>query len=164
MKTITMTLAASAIAVAGCSTTATADQVVGFVTSVQNEYRTEVRRHVTPVCYDVQTPIHGTRPGSIGDTFAGAIIGGVIGNQFGGGSGRDASTVIGAIIGAEIGSRGTRGVVGYQYSTQCEHRIIDQHVTVSDGYRIFYRVGGTTHSFHTYEWYSVGDRIIVRRY
>jgi uncharacterized protein YcfJ len=167
MKPIAMTFSAAAIALAGCSTTATADQVVGFVTSIQNQYRTEIQQNVTPICYEVQTPIYGgqVRRGSIGDTLAGAVIGGAIGNQFGSGSGRDASTVIGAIIGAEIGSRGSqRGVVGYQSSVQCENRITNQQMNVFDGYRVFYRVNGTTHSFHTYEWYSVGDPIVVRRY
>ena len=38
---------------------------------------------------------------STGDVLAGAIIGGVIGNQFGKGKGNDAATVLGAIIGAD---------------------------------------------------------------
>ena len=36
------------------------------------------------------------------NTFGGAIIGGIIGNQFGGGSGKDVATILGAIIGASI--------------------------------------------------------------
>jgi outer membrane lipoprotein SlyB len=35
-------------------------------------------------------------------TFGGALMGGIIGNQFGGGSGRDVATILGAIIGGNM--------------------------------------------------------------
>ena len=43
--------------------------------------------------------------GSYTPVIAGAIVGGVVGNQFGGGRGRDALTVAGALLGASVGPR-----------------------------------------------------------
>jgi uncharacterized protein YcfJ len=39
-----------------------------------------------------------------GGSLAGAIIGGVVGNQFGGGDGKTAMTIIGSVIGSNIGN------------------------------------------------------------
>lgn len=36
------------------------------------------------------------------ETFGGALIGGVIGNQFGGGSGRTIATILGSVIGGNV--------------------------------------------------------------
>lgn len=38
-------------------------------------------------------------------TFGGALVGGVIGNQFGDGSGRDVATILGAIIGGSMADK-----------------------------------------------------------
>jgi uncharacterized protein YcfJ len=72
------------------------------------------------VCQMVQVPVYGGS-GNVGNTIAGAIIGGAIGNQFGNGSGRDAMTVLGAIVGADVANRSaqTNSVVGYRQERQC---------------------------------------------
>jgi len=71
-------------------------------------------------CVNVDVPIYGQKPASTGDAVAGAIIGGLIGNQFGEGKGKDAMTVLGAIAGADAASRNTRNeIVGYRTERQC---------------------------------------------
>lgn len=42
------------------------------------------------------------------NTFGGAVLGGIIGNQFGSGSGRDLATIVGALIGASIADENNR--------------------------------------------------------
>lgn len=78
----------------------------------------------TPVavteCVNVDVPVYGQKPASTGDAVAGAIIGGLLGNQFGEGKGKDAMTVLGAIAGADAASRNTRNeIVGYRTERQC---------------------------------------------
>jgi uncharacterized protein YcfJ len=72
------------------------------------------------VCETVSVPIHSSS-GSTGNTIAGAIIGGAIGNQFGNGSGRDAMTVLGAIVGADVANRSAQNnsVTGYRQEQRC---------------------------------------------
>ncbi len=55
------------------------------------------------VCEEVEVNRSGRDPNRIGGTAAGAVIGGVVGNQVGGGRGRDLATVGGAIAGGAIG-------------------------------------------------------------
>jgi uncharacterized protein YcfJ len=70
------------------------------------------------VCETVNIPIYGGS--NTGDTIAGAIIGGAMGNQFGGGSGKDAMTVLGAIVGADVANRNSQNVTGYRQKRQCQ--------------------------------------------
>ena|SRR5688500_175559 len=58
------------------------------------------------VCYDEPVRYRDAgyhRGSSTTPMIAGAVIGGVVGNQFGSGSGRDAATVAGALLGGSIG-------------------------------------------------------------
>lgn len=143
------------LAFMGVASVATAHEI-GRVTTVQVSYRTEIIRDVVPgPCYVERVPIYRG-----GNPVSGAIIGGLIGNQFGNGSGKDAATALGAIIGSEITNR--REIVGWKEKRRCEDRVSEQHLMVKDGYRVFYSVRGHTYSFHTYERFSVGDRIIHR--
>lgn len=129
---------------------------IGTVTTVQVSYRTEVRQTVIPgPCHIENVPIYRG-----GNPVTGAIIGGLIGNQFGNGSGKDAATVLGAIIGSGVTNK--KEIVGWKEVRRCEDKTSEQHFTVKDGYRVFYSVNGRTFSFHTYERFSVGDRIIHR--
>jgi uncharacterized protein YcfJ len=145
----------SVIILAMTSTTALSHEV-GRVTTVQENYRTEVVRSVIPgPCFTERVPVY-----SGGNAVSGAIIGGIIGNQIGNGSGRDAATVLGALIGAE--SAGRQRIVGWQEVRRCDDTISEQHLTVKDGYRVFYSVNGITYSFYTHERFFVGDRIIHR--
>ena len=91
--------------------------------TITDHYRTV--SHSVPqtetVCRMVQVPIYGNN-GSVGNTIAGAIVGGAIGNQFGSGSGRDAMTMLGAIVGADVANRTSPhgSVVGYRQERQCD--------------------------------------------
>jgi uncharacterized protein YcfJ len=55
------------------------------------------------VCKDVEVQRNSSDPNRIGGTAAGAVIGGLIGNQIGGGNGRKLATVGGAVAGGAIG-------------------------------------------------------------
>ena len=91
--------------------------------TVTDHYRTVTKNvpYTETVCRTVQIPVYGGT-GSVGNTVAGAIIGGAVGNQFGNGSGRDAMTVLGAIVGADVANRSAQNntVVGYRNERQCD--------------------------------------------
>ncbi|MET0327778.1 MAG: glycine zipper 2TM domain-containing protein [Luteimonas sp.] len=55
------------------------------------------------VCKDVEVRRNSTDPNRVGGTAAGAVIGGLVGNQIGGGNGRKLATVGGAVAGGAIG-------------------------------------------------------------
>lgn len=55
------------------------------------------------VCDDVEVQRNTSDPNRIGGTAAGAVIGGLVGNQIGSGSGRKIATVGGAVAGGAIG-------------------------------------------------------------
>jgi uncharacterized protein YcfJ len=92
--------------------------------TITDHFRTVTRN--TPVtervCQTVDVPVYGGAA-STGDTIAGAIIGGAIGNQFGGGSGKDAMTILGAIVGADVANKNAQGnrIVGYRQEQQCQN-------------------------------------------
>ena len=107
------------------STPAIADAVKAEVTDHFQETTRQIP--VTErVCNTVEVPIYGQTQGqaSTGDVLAGAIIGGVLGNQVGGGSGKDAATVLGAIVGADVANK--RGssqqvITGYRQEHRCKN-------------------------------------------
>ncbi|MDA0147177.1 glycine zipper 2TM domain-containing protein [Vibrio sp. LaRot3] len=49
------------------------------------------------------------------ETFLGAVVGGVIGNQFGGGSGKEVATAVGAVAGASIARNRANQVYRVEY-------------------------------------------------
>ncbi len=55
------------------------------------------------VCHEVEVRQSASDPNRVGGTAAGAVIGGLVGNQIGGGSGRTLATVGGAVAGGAIG-------------------------------------------------------------
>ena len=55
------------------------------------------------VCQDVEVRRSASDPNRVGGTAAGAVIGGLVGNQIGSGSGRKIATVGGAVAGGAIG-------------------------------------------------------------
>jgi outer membrane lipoprotein SlyB len=61
------------------------------------------------------------------NTFGGAIIGGIIGNQFGGGSGKDVATILGAIIGSSIANN------RQEHTTKVTLRLVELMITVQSG-------------------------------
>lgn len=95
-------------------------------------------------------------------TIAGAIVGGVVGNQFGKGSGKDAMTVAGALLGASVGNDlGKRPSRGYVTSERrCE--LVDNFREHDElvGYRVKYRYNGKI--FHTRTAQDPGRYLNVR--
>ena len=153
-------------AIIGFATTAQAETRYANITNVQPNYQTVYRNIPQQQCNDVEVPIYGTVQGqaSTGDALAGAIIGGVIGNQFGGGSGKDAATVLGAIVGADMANKkgSSRQVItGYRVERQCGEVMIREQQREIKNYTITYRWKGVTGQSYTYNRYSVGDRIPV---
>ena len=136
----------------------------GTVTSVTPQYRNVSVPVTVQDCQDVQVPVYGGNSGSSGNTIAGAIIGGAIGNQFGGGSGRDAMTVLGAIVGADVANRSAQGnnIVGYRTERQCTNRTVNDSRRELTDYRITYEVLGVEQSANVSTSYRVGDSIPVR--
>ncbi len=88
----------------------------------------------------------GYRSESYTPTIAGAILGGVVGNQFGKGSGKDAMTVAGTILGGSIGNdMRNRSYSGQSYVTterRCE--TVDNYHETNElvGYNVKYRYNG----------------------
>lgn len=116
------------------------------------------------VCYNVDVPVYGrVRGGSGGDVLAGALIGGVIGNQFGGGTGKDAMTVLGAIVGANKAANSSReAVVGYQQEKRCDkvNRVVNEPIV--SHYRISYTYNGYEYTQETEHYYTLGQRVNVQ--
>lgn len=138
------------------ATVANAHQT-GTITAVYPNY---VQREVTQYgCENI--PVYGNGYASGGDIVAGAIIGGIIGNQFGSGSGNDAMTALGAIVGAESASKGSRQIIGYREQCNVPYT---SYQNIQDGYIVEYNLNGRFHSFHTYDHnYRIGQTVIVRR-
>jgi len=113
---------------------------------------------VRPILVDQQVPVerevcwqepgyhrHGQRPDSATSTIAGAIIGGVIGNQFGGGNGKRALTVAGAALGASVGHNASQH--GHPrprpvYHERCELQTTYETRRQAQGYRVQYEFNG----------------------
>jgi len=91
----------------------------------------------------------GSRSDSYTPTIAGAIVGGVVGNQFGKGRGKDVMTVAGALLGGSIGNdMGKKPTHGYVTSERrCE--LVDHYREHEElvGYDVKYKYKGKV--FHT---------------
>jgi uncharacterized protein YcfJ len=77
-----------------------------------------------------------------GDAIAGAIIGGIIGNQFGGGRGKDVMTGLGVIVGSNV-AKGTANKNGGRIRrTVCDE--VPQYVRVKEivGWSVTYSYKG----------------------
>ncbi|GAB4177230.1 MAG: hypothetical protein Kow0020_13180 [Wenzhouxiangellaceae bacterium] len=94
------------------------------------------------VCWE-EREIRHRHHGSASATIAGAILGGVIGNQFGGGSGKKALTVAGAALGASIANDASRRHHAYPARYErCEVQRDYETRTYVSGYRVFYEYEG----------------------
>ena len=117
-------------------------------------------------CGIVDVPIYSQGSASTGDVLAGAIIGGVIGNQFGKGKGNDAATVLGAIIGADTANKknGNKTIVGYKQVQQCNTIFIE---TVADkivGYQSTFKTSeGEVYTFQTKSQWAVGTIVFLNK-
>jgi uncharacterized protein YcfJ len=134
------------------------------ITAVHPIYQDRYVARNETVCRDVEVPIYQSqRSASDADVLAGAIVGGVIGNQFGGGSGKDAMTVLGAIVGANRASnRTTDVIVGYQIEERCERVSRRVNEPVISSYHIEYIFNGYTYRQETTREYVLGQRVPVQ--
>lgn len=131
------------------------------------------------VCYDEPVRYRESghydrydRRGSATPTIAGAIIGGVVGNQFGSGSGRDAATVAGAVLGGSIGrdhSRGRYDDYDRYDRRPASYRGVERRCEVQTAYRGRERVVGydvtyvyNGRTFHTQTAQHPGRRIRIQ--
>lgn len=78
------------------------------------------------VCHNVEVQKNSKDPNRIAGTAAGAVVGGLLGNQIGGGTGKKLATVGGAVAGGAVG----RTVQGHHQEQQgdrvVENRCIRQ--------------------------------------
>ena len=162
----------ASVALALMSTTAMAERIQGTVTSMQESYAYVTKQVPVESCNVVEVPIYETRnigggQASTGDALAGAIIGGVIGNQFGGGKGKDAATVLGAIIGADVANKkgGTRQetvIVDYRQQQQCTTTYQQQQVKQRQRNIVTVQTdSGQEFKFKTQGWYARGTVVFM---
>lgn len=142
---------------AAMATSAQADSSYVRATVIDVEPLYETVEVSVPVreCYTVRVP--GYRP-STADVAAGAVIGGVIGNQFGGGSGKDAMTALGMIIGADVANK--QGGVA-RTEQQCVTNYTTSYEEQLAGYLVTYKTKRTVADFVSDRPYKVGDRFRV---
>lgn len=116
-------------------------------------------------CWNEQVPHYRESSGaSYTPAIAGAILGGVIGNQFGGGKGKDAMTAAGMLLGGSIGNDYRKASLGTQSYTTTEKRCetVDNYQEIKElvGYNVKYQYQGET------SWtrmpHEPGDYIKVR--
>ena len=166
MKTLLIATAAIAL----MSTSAMAQRIQAKVVDMQESYTNVVKQVPVENCNVVEVPIYETRriggQASTGDTLAGALIGGVIGNQFGGGKGKDAATVLGAILGADAankkGGRQETVIVGYRQQQQCTTTYQQQQVKQRGQNIVTVRSSdGQQFEFNTNGWYTKGTVVFL---
>lgn len=134
---------------------------VGTVVDVEAQYVYSYQPTTQEQCSQVQVPVYGQTHATPNDVLAGAIIGGVIGNQFGGGSGQDIATALGAVIGANQAGRPRNGVVGYTNEVRCELVSVQTETRHFDHYRVTYKRKGKFYVIETDELFEVGQRIYI---
>ncbi|WP_428606224.1 glycine zipper 2TM domain-containing protein [Sedimenticola sp.] len=163
MKKQTLILAMSILAVPGLGLADNDFHDKARVLSSQPLYETVRVNQPEERCWNEQVRHRGgSRSESYTPTIAGAIVGGVVGNQFGKGKGKDAMTVAGAILGASVGNDlGKRPTRGYVTSERrCE--LVDHYREHEElvGYDVKYKYQGQV--FHTRTDREPGRFINVR--
>ena len=159
----------ASVALALMSTTAMAERIQGTVTGMEESYASVTKQVPTESCNVVEVPVYKevtTGQASTGDALAGAIIGGVIGNQFGGGKGKDAATVLGAIIGADrankAGSKKETIIVGYRQQQQCTTTYVNKKVNQRQRNIVTVQTdSGQEFKFKTQGWYARGTVVFM---
>ena len=116
---IALTMSVFTTNVMSSNATATIDGTVISSTAMMQD---QVKNVPQESCTIVDVPIYGGGQATAGDAIAGALIGGILGNQVGGGKGKDAATILGAILGADFANKkgGEKTIVGYKRTTVCE--------------------------------------------
>lgn len=179
MKNIITT--AVAIGMMSTSAHALSTNSTAQVTSVEPQYQNV--RVSTPqrTCEVVQVPIYNNNGQSgtsgilggtadalngQGDQLAGALFGGLLGNQIGKGGNRDVATALGVIIGSNIGrnnaNNNSNNVAGYRNVEQCNTTYTETVERQLNGYRVGFDYNGMQGVMKTNRSYNVGDRIKVR--
>lgn len=77
-----------------------------------------------------------------GDAIAGALIGGLIGNQFGGGRGKDVMTGLGVIVGSNVANGTSKRNGGTIKRTICDEVPQYQRVKQINGWNVTYMYEG----------------------
>lgn len=150
---------------------ALADQrIQASVVGMKETYNQVVKQVPVQSCNTVEVPIYETRriggQASTGDTLAGALIGGVIGNQFGGGKGKDAATVLGAILGADAANKNAGKketvIVGYRQQEQCTTTYQNKETQQRGQNRVTVEtLSGERFTFKTNQWYKRGTIVFL---
>jgi len=136
------------------TTTASAETYMqnAVVKSVQKVYSNVMVQTPVEVCANVNIPIYGsTNNASTADVLAGAIFGGLIGNQVGGGKGKDAATLLGAIAGADIANKksSNKKIIGYQNQYECNTTYRTEAIKQSNGSLVIAEYNNMQLSFKT---------------
>jgi outer membrane lipoprotein SlyB len=100
--------------------------------------------------------VQGQRSGPGLGTVAGAVVGGVLGNQVGGGSGRAAATVAGAVGGGYVGNR-------MEQNTRTADQAYRIAVRMDNGY-VHTLTQSTAPNLQIGERVRVDNGVIVERY
>lgn len=95
--------------------TQTTKVVTGYTTQCNKERIYDNRKKEGSVFDGAGNALKGD-----GNSLAGAIIGGVIGNQFGNGNGKTAMTVLGTIVGSNIGNGTSKEAPHSRVVTVCD--------------------------------------------
>jgi uncharacterized protein YcfJ len=161
---IALTMSVFTTNVMASNATATIDGTVISSTAMMQD---QVKNVPQESCTIVDVPIYGGGQATAGDAIAGALIGGILGNQVGGGKGKDAATIFGAIIGAKAAEENAKKngtqIVGYKQVQQCEVTYIRITESVVVGYETTVELyEGMIHTFVTPRSYRVGQSVPVR--
>ena len=158
-----VTLALSLVATnVSAGTSVNIDGIVQSSTPITQDVLREVPEKS---CYMTEVPVYGNTKGIATDVIAGALIGGILGNQVGGGKGKDAATIFGAILGAKVGEEngGQKVIVGYKQVEQCSITYVRVTENVVVGYETSVELyGNMVHTFETNRQYRVGSIVPVR--
>lgn len=140
------TLLAVACGALLASSCATAEQHAdyrarGRVLKVEPIYEVVRANHPEEHCWEERVQVRGGNDAT--PTIAGAVVGGVVGNQFGHGSGKAAATAAGALLGGAIGNDiGRDRDPAYRVERRCEtrDRVVERNEVVA--YRVKYEYQG----------------------
>jgi uncharacterized protein YcfJ len=162
MKKITLLLAATLSTVTAVSMADNSFYDKARVLNSKPLYETVRVNHPEERCWNER--VHhrgGSRSESYTPTIAGAIVGGVVGNQFGKGRGKDAMTVAGALLGASVGNdlgkKPGRGYVTSERRCETVDNFREHEELV--GYHVKYKYNGQV--FHTRTQNDPGQYINV---
>jgi uncharacterized protein YcfJ len=118
-------------------------------------------------CQQKSIPVYDTASNgdaSTADVLAGAIFGGLVGNQVGGGSGKDAATILGAIAGADMINKNKKQqvVTGYKEQEVCDVVYESRSVKEVTGYNTYIKFASNIWQLNTQAPRQKGDYIKIK--